>query len=78
MSGSLYWNLPAEKHAIKGNDLRLRSALIAEHGLDNGIVCLTYQDTPFLRGLAVGGIEGAQELVDVITEHGQIEISIEY
>lgn len=53
----------------------LRDALRAEFG-DYPFV-LEHSATPFLRGLAAAGVDGAKQLIDAIEQHESIELWIE-
>lgn len=70
MGCSLYWR-PVAKSQRGGFRGTVRDELIRRYG-DNGT--LDHDALEFLLGLAAAKLEGAQELIDAIEKHGEIQI----
>lgn len=70
MSQDLYWRLPGKGKQIGSIELR-------EIIRDRGDKILSMSDCKFFEGLVAAKIEGAQELLDLIYKHDEIEVYIE-
>ena len=44
-------------------------------GLDN--VIIQYGEIPYLEGLRDAGLDGAQELIDAVNDHGPIQLFLD-
>jgi len=75
MSGSLVWE-PAERKK-RSLPRALKWALQKRYGGDPNVV-MGEGHRDYLRGLIDGGVEGAQELLDAIDKHGDVQLSVEY
>lgn len=71
MSGSLYWKPVSRDGYCLSN--RLRDVFEK-----SGKTKLNHEDYSYIEGLLDAGIEGAEDLLSAINEHGEIELDIRY
>ena len=76
MSANLMWE-PAKRKAKSLPDA-LKFVLREKLGLGSERREFSHNDDCYLRGLRDGGVEGAQELLDIIEQHEIVEIWLEY
>jgi hypothetical protein len=76
MSSSLAWRprIVPQSHYLPS---ALKFALREEYG-DPVKKIFTSNDIAFLRGLAVGKIDGAESLIELIEKHDEVEVFEEY
>jgi hypothetical protein len=73
MTTNLYWRPKATKKNNAGQDSELKWALQKRYGCPiNKIIGVSMID--YLQGLADGHVSGAQELIDAIEKHDEIEL----
>jgi len=76
MSANLIWR-PVSRSTESLPDA-LKFVLRDKYGLDSEWTVFGQSDRSYLTGLAHAGVEGAQELLDLIEKHGSIELKLEY
>lgn len=72
MSTDLHWKPTGNGKRMESNTVELKNAL--RRGLGEGPWTLADCDLGFLRGLRAAGIDGADELIRFIEEHGSIDV----
>lgn len=77
MSSSLKWR-PIIDHTDNTLPMALKCVLAKNGLIGSEAVRMTKADISYLRGLADGGVEGADELIQRIFEHETVEIYLEY
>lgn len=70
MGCSLYWR-PIPKKQYRVGEYQLRDILEKRYGYPSELDC---SDVTYLKALDDAGVEGADELVEAIEKHGEIEI----
>lgn len=73
MSQDLYYR-PISKKSISVGDFQLRNIIEKKFGYR---AVISYISIPYLEALQDAGIEGADELIEAIRKHDEIEIYIE-
>lgn len=76
MSSNLTWR-PVHPAANETLPDRLKFALKKRHG-DPVETTLSSSDIPYIEGLVDAGVEGAERLLEIICEVGEIEIWEEF
>lgn len=76
MSSNLYWEPVARKREDVPTELKLALRKIFTSGL-SGIV-LGNSHTGMLEGMKAAGIEDAQDLIDAIEKHDEIELTEQF
>lgn len=76
MSANLMWE-PAKRKA-KSLPSSLMYILRDNFGLNDGRQTWTRANVPYLTALVHARIDGAQELIDAIEQHEEVEIWLEY
>lgn len=74
MSGTLVWQ-PHKKDEYKSLPLQLRIILESKWSFP---VVFGYAQLDYLSGLNDAGVDGAQELMELIHQFEEIELNIEY
>lgn len=71
MSSTLYWRpISKETNSLSTG---LKYALQKKYG-SSAKAAMSYDDIPYLEGLVHGGVEDAQELINAIEQHEEIEV----
>lgn len=80
MSATLMWEPKKRKAQSLPDALKfiLRDSLGAGMGWQGGRITFNHSNDAYLRGLRDAGIEGAQELLDAIEQHEEVELWLEY
>lgn len=75
MSTRLHWvPITKLKNPVKESGPSLKNALRDEFGVSGCARVLGCEAMPFMRGLVAAGVPGAHELLEAISEHGEIEV----
>jgi hypothetical protein len=76
MSANLYWRpVPKTAHGLPD---ALKYILQDSQGLEAEMQVFTRASICYLRGLADAKIDGAQELINAIEKHEEVEVWLEY
>ena len=74
MSQTLYWKPTQEYSDYVDDDLKFKLRKYFEVSPIHGQY-LNGGDLAFLKGLLIGGVKEAEELIDAINHHGEIELN---
>jgi hypothetical protein len=73
MSTSLFWKPVKDYSGTLPDGLKYALRKMDEWH-NGGPQTLTKSDIPFLRGLSIGDVDGADKLIYLIEKHGEIEV----
>lgn len=75
MSASLLWSPVSDGKTLPD---ALRFALEKRHPQWSGELEYGARDLPYLQGLRDAGVDGAQDLIDIIEKHDQVRLWRQY
>jgi len=76
MSANLNWRPVSKQSKTLPDELKF---ILREYcGIDTSKTIWNKQQIPYLAGLRDAGVKGAQELIDILEKHDEIELWLEY